>query len=242
MLFKIGNLTVTQEEFAAFLASSQRKQEVQKIDSYVDKMYAEFLDQNCLKWENSQLEQKFPEFKALMGEYRDGILLFDLTDQKVWSKAVKDTVGLETFYQKNKLNYKWDKRLDASIYTVKDPQSVLKVRNFIKSGLSDADLLKEINTDSLQILTIESSKYSRKDNALIDSVAWIPGFSNDIVKNGTTVFVYIRKVLAPEVKALDEARGLITADYQNYLEKEWIAALRTKYPVVVNKEVLAKIK
>ena len=119
---------------------------------------------------------------------------------------------------------------------------VQKVKNFITSGLSDTDLLKEINTDSLKILTIESAKFSKKENKLIDSIAWKPGFSGDIVTNGSTVFVNVRKVLKPEIKELHEARGLITADYQNYLEKEWILALRAKYPVDVKRDVLAKIK
>ncbi|MEI7896778.1 MAG: peptidylprolyl isomerase [bacterium] len=242
MIFRIGNMTFRQADFASYLASTQRKQEKQSINLYVDKMYNEFLDESLLKWENSQLEQKYPEFKALMGEYRDGILLFDLTDQKVWSKAVKDTVGLASFYQLHKSSYKWDTRLDASIYTVKDPKAVQKVKNFATSGLSDKDMLKEINTDSLQILSIESGKFSRKDNKLIDSIPWTPGFSGDMVNAGKTVFVYVRKVLKPEVKELNEARGLITADYQNYLEMEWIASLRAKYPVEVKKDVLEKIK
>jgi peptidyl-prolyl cis-trans isomerase SurA len=212
------------------------------ITAYVDKKYSEFLDESLIKFENAKLEQKYPEFKALMTEYRDGILLFDLTDQKVWSKAVKDTLGLKEFYNKNKNNYKWDTRLDASIYTVKDIQSVPKIKNLIKSGLSDNDLQKEIHNDSLKIVTIESSKFSKKDNKLIDSIAWVPGFSQDIINNGSTIFVYVRKVLKPEPKELNEARGLITADYQNYLEKEWIAALRSKYPVLVKRDVLAKIK
>lgn len=242
MIFKIGTMTFRQKDFAEFLASTQRKQDKQDINVYVDKMYSEFLVDCLLKRENSQLEQKYPEFKALMGEYRDGILLFDLTDQKVWSKAVKDTVGLAAFYKKNKTNYRWDTRLDATIYTVKDPKAVQKVKNFVKSGLSDKDLLKEINSDSLQVLAIESGNFSRTDNKLIDSIAWAPGFSADIINNGTTVFVNVRKVLKPEPKELNEARGLITADYQNYLEKDWIASLKAKYPVEVNKDVLAKIK
>jgi len=241
-IFQIGNIAFLQKDFADYLASTQRKQEKQAVDAYVDKMYKEFLDESLMKWENSQLEQKYPEFKALMGEYRDGILLFDLTDQKVWSKAVKDTLGLAAFYQKNKSSYKWDTRLDASICTVKDAQAVLKVKNLLRSGISDADLLKQINSDSLKILTIESGKFSRKDNKLIDAISWTPGFSNDVVNNGITEFVYVRKVLKPAIKELNEARGLITADYQNYLEKEWIASLRAMYPVAVNKDVLAKIK
>ena len=242
MIFKIGNMTFRQKDFADYLAATQRKQDKQTIEAYVNLKYHEFLDESLLKWENSQLEQKYPEFKALMGEYRDGILLFDLTDQKVWSKAVKDTVGLAAFYQLHKSGYRWDNRLDASIYTVKDAKVVQKVKNFIKSGLSDKDILKEVNTDSLQVLNIEIGKFSRKDNKLIDSIAWVPGFSGDIINNGTTVFVFVRKTLKPETKELNEARGLITADYQNYLEKEWIASLKAKYPVEVNKDVLAKIK
>ena len=241
-LFTIGNAATYQKDFASYLASTQRKQDKMSITAYVDKKYSEFLDESLIKFENAKLEQKYPEFKALMTEYRDGILLFDLTDQKVWSKAVKDTLGLKEFYNKNKNNYKWDTRLDASIYTVKDIQSVPKIKNLIKSGLSDNDLQKEIHNDSLKIVTIESSKFSKKDNKLIDSIAWVPGFSQDIINNGTTVFVYVRKVLKPEPKELNEARGLITADYQNYLEKEWIAALRSKYPVLVKRDVLAKIK
>ncbi len=239
---KIGNLTLLQTDFASYLAKTQRKQEKQNIPAYVDKMFKAFLDDNLLKWENTQLENKHPDFKALMAEYRDGILLFDLTDQKVWSKAVKDTLGLKDFYQKNKNNYMWETRLDASIYTVRDIAAVQRVKNFIQSGLTDQDVLKEINGDSLKILTIESGKFSKKENNIIDSIAWTPGFSGDIKQKDATLFVYVRKVLKPQPKELNEARGLITADYQNYLEKEWIKALRAKYPVTVNKEVLAKIR
>ncbi len=242
VLCKVGNMSFLQKDFADFLATNQHKQDKMKIDYYVNKQYAEFVDESLLKWENSQLESKYPEFKALMTEYRDGILLFDLTDQKVWSKAVKDTVGLKDFYQKNKNNYMWENRLDASIYTVKDAKIVQKVKNFIQSGLSDTDLLKEINGDTLKILTIETAKFSHKENKVIDTIAWVPGMSHDIVSNGTTVFVNVRKVLKPEVKELHEARGLITADYQNFLEKEWILSLRAKYPVEVKRDVLAKIK
>ena len=241
-IFKIGNLTYRQKDFAEFLAATQRKQEKQPINVYVDKMYSTFMDESLLKWENSQLETKYPDFKALMTEYRDGILLFDLTDQKVWSKAVKDTVGLADYYQKNKNTYKWETRLDATIYTVKDPKMVQKVRNFVKSGLSDTDLLKEVNTDTLKIVSIESAKFSKKDNKVIDSIPWNPGITNDIKGDNSVVFVNVHKVLKPMVKELNEARGLITADYQNYLEKDWIRELRAKYPVVVNREVLAKIK
>ena len=177
-----------------------------------------------------------------MKEYRDGILLFDLTDQKVWSKAIKDTTGLQDFYLKNKYNYMWGQRVEASIFTLKNPALSQKVKNFIKSNLKEDDILKEINSDTLKVLSIESGKFSKKDNQYVDTVAWVPGISNDIKIANGVVFVNIKRIVKSEPKTLNEARGLITADYQNYLEKDWIRNLRAKYPVVVNREVLAKIK
>jgi len=244
-LFKLGDTDVLQPDFAQYLENTQRKREKQNIESYVNQMYSSFVIENLMKWENAHLEQKYPDFRNLMTEYRDGILLFNLTDEKVWSKAVKDTTGLKEFYERNKNNYKWDTRLSASIYTLKNPKLAQKVKNFIKSGLSDEEIMKEVNTDSLKVLAIESGKFSKKENRFIDSIAWIPGVSKEFKADSTTsaiVFVNVRQVLKPEIKNLNEARGLITADYQNYLEKLWIQYLRQKYPVVIHKEVLAKIK
>jgi len=242
VMFKVGTSSYTQKDFAKFLASKQKKGEKVDIRLFVDTQFEEFTNDCLMKYENALLESKYPEFKALMKEYRDGILLFDLTDQKVWSKAVKDTTGLKDFYQKNRYNYMWGQRVDATIFTLKKPELAQKVKNFIKSGLKDDDVLKEVNSDTAKVLTFEAGKFSKKDNAIIDSVTWTPGISKDFPVKGGIAFVNIRRVIKPEPKSLNEARGLITADYQNYLEKEWIRYLRARYPVVVNREVLAKIK
>jgi peptidyl-prolyl cis-trans isomerase SurA len=208
----------------------------------VDKAYKEFLNDNLIKYENTRLEAKYPDFKNLMAEYRDGILLFDLTDQKVWSRATKDTTGLKDFYESHKNNYMWEERLEATIYTIKDSKLALKVRNFLQSGLTDEALLKEINVDTTKNLKIESGKYSRKENKYIDAVTWAPGLSNDIPANPGVVIVNVKKVIPPEGKTLNEARGLITNDYQNFLEKIWVEYLRNKYTVSVNKDILSHIK
>ena len=241
-LFKTTAGIVKQPEFAQYLNSKQHKKDKEPIRCFVDKIYKDFMEENLSKIENGHLEEKYPEFRNLMNEYRDGILLFDLTDQKVWSKAVKDTTGLKSFYEKNKANYMWDSRLEASVFTLKDPKLAQKVRNFLKSGLTDDAVLKEVNTDSVKKVTVENGKFSRKDNKYIDAITWTPGIANDIVTDSCTVIVRVANVLKPEPKSLNEARGIITADYQNYLEKIWIEYLKIKYPVVVNKDVLSQIK
>jgi peptidyl-prolyl cis-trans isomerase SurA len=241
-MFQIGNQHYTQKDFANYLAKNQHKMEKQKIPMFVDKGYKDFVNENLIKYENSRLESKYPDFKNLMTEYRDGILLFDLTDQKVWSKATKDTTGLKNFYESNKNNYMWDERLDATIYTLRNPKLAQKVRNFLQSGLADDALLKEINVDTAKILKIESGKYTRKENKYIDAVTWAPGISNDIHADPGVVIVKVRNVIPAEVKTLNEARGLITNDYQNYLEKIWVEYLHNKYTVTVNKDILSRIK
>ena len=241
-LFMINDQVTSQKEFAEYLAKNQKKQAKQNIQSFVNKQYKDFLHETLLMYENMHLEEKYPEFKALMSEYRDGILLFDLTDKNVWSKAVKDTTGLKDFYEEHKSEYMWGPRVDASIYTLKNPKAATAVRSFISTGLSDEDILKEINSDDEQILTIQGGKFSRKDNLYIEKVTWEVGVSREFTTDIGVVFVNIREVLNPEPKQLNEARGLITADYQNFLEKAWIKELKKTYPIVVNKEVYNKIK
>ena len=241
-LLTIGQTTINQTDFTQYIAAKQKKRDRINLQFLIDQIYRDFLNESLIKYENSHLEAKYPEFRALMEEYKDGILLFDLTDQKVWSKAVKDTVGLKEFYDKNKNNYMWDKRVEASIFTLKDPKKAQKVKNFIKSGLANQDILKEMNTDSVKVLTIENGKFSKKDNIFIDEVDWVPGISKDINSDSSLVFVKIIRILNPEPKALNESRGLITADYQNFLEKIWIGYLRHKYPVTIHKDILEQIK
>jgi len=212
-----------------------------KITDFVNSRYDDFIDESCLQYEDSKLEQKYPEFKALMKEYRDGIMLFELTDKKVWSKAIQDTTGLTAFHENNKSKYMWDERLDASIFTCNNQATAKSarklVKNYINGKMTEMDIYKKINIDTVPTLKIEHKKYSRKDNPVIDQIKWEKGVTEDISKDDKVIFVVVHNLVAPEPKLLKEAKGLITADYQNYLEEEWIKQLRSKYPYVVNQGV-----
>jgi peptidyl-prolyl cis-trans isomerase SurA len=242
-LFTIGKATYTQPDFAKYIESKQKNIPVQSIAAYINTTYHSYVNEKCMAYEDGQLENKYPEFKALMREYHDGILLFDLTDQKVWTKAIKDTTGLKDFYEKNKNNYPWPERLDASIYSFKDAKVIKSARKLLKKGLTNEQILSRLNHDSTIVVSIEHKKYVKGDNKLIDGIAWTKGITADMAIDSThTGFVVVNALLAPEPKLLSEAKGIITADYQNYLEKEWIAMLRAKYPVKVNRDVLQSIK
>jgi peptidyl-prolyl cis-trans isomerase SurA len=246
-LFKIGDKQYTQVDFATYISKHQAKRTATDMSVYLNSLYKQFVDESCIAYEDTKLEGKYPEFRNLMREYRDGILLFDLTDKKVWSKAVKDTVGLKVYYEANKNNYMWEERLDATIYTCKDAEIVKKVREMLskqnKSTKPNDDEIKaELNKDSQLNLKVEAGKFIKGENDILENVKWEPGLSSDIAINGQIAIVNVRGKVAPTPKTLNEAKGLVTADYQTYLEKEWIDSLRKKYPFQVNKEVLFSIK
>ncbi|MBX7202699.1 MAG: peptidylprolyl isomerase [Bacteroidia bacterium] len=248
VLFSVGTEPTYQMDFAKFIAENQTSHPKDaSVEALVRKAYEAFRDDRIIAYEDARLEQKYPEFRMLMQEYHDGILLFDITDQLVWSKALKDTAGLEAFHEQNKMKYMWGDRVEAVVYKCKDEKTAKAVRKMVekraKKGYSTDAIKKKINEKSELNLQTEEGTYSKGDNESVDKVSWIVGISPDAKSdNGSVSFVEIRNVLAPAPKTLQEAKGLITADYQSFLEQEWIKELRAKYKVDVNREVFDSIR
>ena len=236
----------SQIDFANYLKKRMRKQKAVEVKILVNKMYEKWVEEECVKFEEKNLEAKYPPFKALMQEYRDGILLFELMDDKVWSKAVTDTAGLKAYYAANKANFLWEERLDASIFTCANAdiakQAKVLAKKGAKKGMTDSKIKEEINKDSQLNLKIESGKFLKKDNKIIDKITWETGLSDNMDMDGKVVFVLVREKLAPQPKTLLESKGLVTAEYQSHLEELWIKELQEKYEVHVNREVLSLVE
>jgi peptidyl-prolyl cis-trans isomerase SurA len=247
-LFSLGNEVTPQDEFAKYLAQNQSKQsKSSSVEALVRKSYEYFKEQKIIAFEDSRLEEKYPEFRLLMQEYRDGILLFEITDENVWSKALKDTAGLEQFYEQNKFNYMWGKRADVVIYKASDEKIAKSARKLVakrtKKNVSSEDVVSKINKTSQLNLQAEKGLFSKGDNEIVDGINWEKGISeNKVNSDGTVYFVEVVEIIEPMPKTIAEARGLITADYQNFLEKEWITELKKKYDVTVNRKVFETIK
>ncbi len=242
-LIKLGKVTKTQKDFADYVAKNQKKQANINKDVYLNKLFDKFVEKTCMDFKDANLEQEYPDFASLMKEYHDGILLFNLSDEKVWSKAVKDSAGLAKFYNENKINYQWGPRADATVFEINKKEDVEKALKVIKNGSNDGDIAKQLLQDSITSVKIIPGKFEKGDNKYVDAVKWEPGFyaaGNSDVED-LHVYVKIKKIIKPQAKQLEEARGLVTADYQNYLEKQWVKDLKQKYPVKVNQKVLTKV-
>jgi len=236
----------TQQDFANSISNDGLRRVNKPLVLIVDDEFKKWTEKNVTDFEKSRLEEKYPDFKHLAKEYHDGILLFNLTDEMVWSKAVEDTVGLEKFYEENKNNYMWGDRVEATIYTLNKKEAEAKViklakkigkKNLNFTEYSNSFIDKERTKDSTINLNVVKNYFSKGDNDIIDGLEWTPGIKQTIERDGNTIVVYVNKTIAPEPKKLSEARGLITADYQNYLEKNWLKVLREKYAVEINQEV-----
>lgn len=253
-LFTLGDSVYSQKGFALYLEGSRKKPGNEKrspegLNEYLKQLYNRFVEEKVIAYEESRLDAKYPQFRYLMSEYHDGILLFDLTDKMVWSKAVKDSTGLADFYEKNKNQYMWDKRADITTFTYgteKNKEDALKlIAKKAQKGYSNEDIVKSIAAkDSASLQITENKLFSQGDNATADKLAFGTTYSPDSYEINTEKhqIILINKIIEPKIKTLSEAKGLVTADYQTYLEKTWIESLRSKYKITVNKEVLSTIQ
>ncbi len=243
VIASLGKEQYNQQEFAAFIAKNQSINQKETYEQFVDRLFDKFIDDKAIQYEDARLEDKYPEFRALVKEYRDGILLFELTDQKVWSKAIKDTTGLKEFYEKNSSKYLWDTRAESILFVSNTKAGAEKALAMAGERMS-ADQIKEaFVSDTMNTITVVEKKFPKGEDYIIDNVEWKPGTSPIIQESEERFgFAVIRSIAEPEPKTLSEARGIITADYQNYLEEEWLKQLREKYTVTINQDVLSQIK
>ena len=233
----IDGMNVSVNDFSEYILANQ------SVGSDIDAMYTDFVNEQLLTYEESKLEERYPEYKALLKEYREGILLFDLTNKKVWKKAVEDTISLLAYYEAHKADYYWEKRVDATVYSCINLATARKVKREIykkhRNATTDAEILEKANRVNALSLQVKSDKFAKGENNYIDTIDWKLGIAKDIIlKDGSYILIDIHEILASGTKELSETRGKVISDYQTELELNWIASLRTKYAVSINTEVL----
>lgn len=190
-----------------------------------------------------EMEAKDPDLKNLVREYHDGLLLFEVSNRTIWGKAASDEAGLLQYFKKHKKQYKWDEpRFKGMAYHVKDEADVAAVRNAVK-GLPFGDwadkLRSTFNNDSVIRIRVEKGIFKKGDNPLVDRNEFKVYVNVTPTKDYPIDATYGKMIKAPE--EMNDVRGQVTADYQNLLEEQWVKELRKKYPVVINREVLATV-
>ncbi len=242
ILATYANKKITTADVAASLQGRRipaSAKATQVLLNEVDRMAVEGL----LAAEKATLENKYPDFRNLINEYRDGMLLFEISNREVWEKASTDTKGLEKFFKKNKKKYTWERPhfkgfvvACANDTVAKEVKKALKKLEYDEAvGLIEA----AFNTDSVTRVSIERGLYVEGDNALVDELS----FKGTVAPRDEKLpVVFLSGKLLKNPDSYTDVRGQVTADYQEYLEKRWVDELNKKATVVKYEDVLKTIK
>ena len=242
VLFKIGGKSFKQKDFVNYLQLNFKGLRREEVSKLIANQYKNFEKASILDFEESKLSVKYPEYKALVQEYHDGIILYEIMSDKVWNKAVKDTTGLKNYFEQNRSKYTWSDRIDATIYECLNKEIAESVIKMIKNDtINSKHVLDIINKDSELNLKIKMNKFEINQVSYLKNRSFIIGVNPIFEFEGKYYAVKVSDILKPMNKEFLESKGTVTSDYQNFLEKSWMEELIKKYPITIYPEVLYKI-
>lgn len=348
VLFTIKGQPYTIGAFFKYVTTAQQEKNSTDPAFVMENYYKAFVNKSLLEYEEAHLEDKHYDYKMLLKEYKEGILLFSQMDKKVWTKAIEDTTGLKAFYEENKGKYRWGQRVKAVIYNAENQQTLEEVKTKLAQGsflvsdpkfdnlqfeknavklpmnarnvfaqivaatkrdknitievvghiegkekssvskkraqlVIDSLVARGVNKNSIKLvdagktqqlytkaeenqrvtfrvynsspkalervmnatsalrLKVTEGYFEKGNNADIDKVTWKVGKTELPADKGRISYIEVLAVEEPRNKTLDEARGAVITDYQNELEKQWIASLKKKYPVTINEVEVKKL-
>ena len=198
------------------------------------------MEQSVFRYKEENLENENEEFANILNEYREGLLLFELMQDKIWEGAKNDSIGLQEFYNTNKQNYVWPDRIEGSVARSTDAKYIKKVRKYWAKNQSNQIIDETLNKEQQNVI-FSSGELELEHSALPKGIKFETGISKVIKENANYYVVNVKALKPTTPKTFEEAKGQLVADYQIALESEWIKELRTKFKVDINQDVLAKV-
>lgn len=237
-LFSVQNNPETVATFIKYVLTNQTLTNLTPA-AYISQLYEKLVEERISEAEEEKLKRDNPEFRNLLTEYREGILLFEIMETEVWNKASADSAGQKSFYQTNQNQYRAGDRIEARIFTAQDKSVIEEMKSKVTKGdtLTDTDLRKFKSIQNFRA-------YEKKESKVIDRISWAVGL-HEVDLDGLYYLVEVSRLVPPGVKSFEEARAQVISDYQDYLERNWVSQLRKDYNVKINnkgkKFVLAEL-
>ena len=242
-LFAINDKIISGTTFLIYLKTQQKAGLTLKpISKLVDSFYQKFLDEQLTTYYTDHLETEFPDFSNVMDEYRDGLLLFDLMEKEIWERSKTDTLGLKNFYESQKNNYQWKNRLDVIIASSTNMDVIKKAQKLLKQKVAPEKIKEQLNSKDKVAVMTNVGVFEEGNDALPKNLKQEVGVS-EILKDGDYYFVtMVNKILPAGPKSLDECKGKVINDYQQYLEQNWVNELKKEFSIKTYPEVFEKVK
>lgn len=242
-LFSINDKILTGTNFLIYLKTQQKAGvTLRPIAKLVDKLYQKYVDEQLTSYYTDNLEKEFPDFSNVMDEYRDGLLLFDLMEKEIWDRSKTDTLGLKNFYESHKNLYQWKTRLDVTIASSTSQDVIKKAQKLLKQKVAPEKIKEQLNTKDKVMVMTNVGVFEEGNDALPKTLKQAEGLS-EILKEGDYYFVVmVNKILPAGPKTLEECKGKVINDYQQYLEQNWVAELKKEFTIKTFPEVFERVK
>lgn len=212
-----------------------------KLDSLAKAQHTTVSD--ILDAKRQEMEANDLNLKYLIQEYHDGLLVYEISNREVWEKAQQDYLGQENFFKRNRKNYKWEEpRFKGMAYCTRQAEDIDNVKKAVKGKPFEkwAEILRStFNSDSVLRIRVEEGIFKKGYNALVDKQIFGKDTLATPLKDFPYTAVYGKKISAPET--VDDVRQQVISDYQEALEKYWVEALRKRYRVEIDENVLQTV-
>jgi len=203
-----------------------------------DQFFEDFKEEKAIEFHIYEYAKENKEYGALMNEYRDGILLFDLMEQKVWSKAVQDTAGLRAYFNTHQENFKNPEMAEIRAYKAGSEKNAVLLSKALKSDPELIDMSWLTKLRKKDIRTSHDKMVVNKDDALASKISWAKGIYTVNMENGIEIW-QVTDILPETNKRFEDSKGFAIAEYQEFLEAQWIDELKGKFKVVIDEDVLS---
>ncbi len=231
----IEDKVLTANEFFIYMVKNRNKS--------IEESFEDFKNKKIIDYYKDHLEETNNEFAIIYQEYKDGLLLFELLQKNIWEKSEKDSLGLLHYFELNKNKYTWKKRGELIIASCTKQEKAALVKNYLLEGRSMEEIKNLVNEGATIHVLFSSGILEEGSSKLPKEYDLAEGVSEIFVeKNKQFTIIKVEKIILPENKKLDETRGEVINDYQNYLEELWVRKLREMYEIKINKKALKKLE
>ena len=246
-LFRLGQTEFTVSDFTEYLQKLDIQQPVDSASARA--LYRSFEKEKILENEEENLAEKYSEFRRLLLEYKEGILLFNIMERRVWNKANTDNEGLRAFYQAHQNQYRWQERLDATIFETKDPEVLRQIQSELGNQKPGQERIEEYEetynrADPLNLKIYqdiyEKGNSRSKGESVVDKIEWESGVY-EVQEEPFSYLIIVHEKIPAALKDFNEIKGLVIADYQRQLDQEWVQELRDLYPIEIDERVLKQL-
>lgn len=244
IVLKINEKKVSLDSYIEYYKKHPVQNKAKLSASYlIEKQREDFINSEVLAYYDSNLEKEYPEFELVMRNYKEGILVYNLMNEKIWLQSYRDTVGINNFYQNNKEKYMWPERGNLLVAKCFNEKAANKVKKYLKRDWTKEKIEKKLNKPSDVNVTFQSGIVTKENKVVPEDFKWELGVS-DIYKKSDNNYVIINVLnfVEPQIKTFEEAEKRIRSDYQTFLEEQWEIELVEKFGASVNEKVYIQLK